>query len=138
MKNLLSRMKETVIYNFKKNKYSVFGFLMIWAILVVYTLNKYDTTLGKSVLGNESYRRDVIRLDKNTVVKQMLPLQEDTDSISILFATYARKNKGNVYISIDGANSGKNYYKGTFNVDEILDNIYLTIRTSEKINHIKE
>ena len=138
MKDYLNRLKYTVEENIKKNKFILLGFLIVWVALIVFTLNKYETTLGKSVLGNESYHRDVINLDKNTVIKQVLPLEEDSDSISILFATYARKNKGSVYIKIDGINSKKNYFEGKFIVDEILDNIYLTVKTTEKINHIRE
>ena len=138
MKEKLLALKNRVFENFKKNKYILLGFSIIWIVLIIITLSSYDTTLGKSVLGNESYQRDAIRLDENTTIVQELPLKEDTDCISILFATYARNNNGIITISIDGITSGKNYYKENHNVKNILDNVYLTVRTNEKIDHLKE
>ena len=138
LKTSLASFINKVEGNFKKNKYVFFGFLFVWILVIIFTLTKYESTLGKAVLGNESYQRYVVQVDKDTTVKQILSIKEDTENISVLFATYARKNEGHIYISIDGSKSGKNYYSGTHDVSDILDNIYLTVKTTEKINHLNE
>jgi len=138
LKTSLASFTNKIKGNFKKNKYVLFGFLFVWILVIIFTLTKYESTLGKAALGNESYQRYVVQVNEDTTVKQILPLKEDTESISVLFATYARKNEGHVSISIDGTKSGKNYYSGTYDVNDVLDNIYLTVKTKEKINHLNE
>lgn len=132
-------IKNTIIDNFKKNKYILLGFFVVFTAIIAFTLIKYDATLGKLSVGNESYNRSVVEVNKQTVVEQIAPVVQDGESVSILFATYARPtNSGTINIKIEGVNSKTLYADNSYDVTKILDNFYETIVLKEKLSRSKD
>jgi uncharacterized membrane protein len=129
----LSIVKQKIKNNFKKNKFFMLVVLVIWAVLIFFTINKYKDSLGKEPIGNDLQDK-VIELSKNVKIESIIPIEENTESISVKFATYARRNKGTVTIEISGVESGKVYGTKTINVNNIQDNSYITIGLSDSID----
>lgn len=130
----LDSIKQRIKENFKKNKVLLIVFVIVWTVLIIFTLNSYNNTLGKKSSGNESYDRSVIEVNKNTVIKAVVPVENNADGVSILFATYARNaNKGNVTVEITGEQTKKEYVKEVLNVKSIEDNAYHTFTLKEPL-----
>lgn len=139
MKLDFKEIKNTVIDNFKKNKYILLGFFVVFVSVIVFTLVKFNATLGKLSVGNESYNRSVVEVNSQTMVEQIAPVEQDAESVSILFATYARPtNSGLINIKIEGLNSKTVYANQSYDVTKILDNFYETIVLSEKLSRNKD
>ena len=138
MKNFLLKLKNRIIENFKKNRLFLLIFLIAWVTYAFVVINQYDATLGMKSIGNEVYERYVTEIDNNTVIEQIVPIEQDGESVSIMFATYARKNAGSVNIIIKGDKSNHIYADNTYPVDMIEDNAYLTIKLDEKLNKAKD
>lgn len=128
------RLKNRIKDNFKENKKILIIFTCIWVLLVSVTCVLYSNTIGKKSIGNESYNRSVVEVNKETSIVEELPIVEDGESVSILFATYARINKGNLYIEVSGVNSGRVYVSKTVDVGGVIDNDYLTLKLNNKLN----
>ena len=138
MKEFFSKLRNRIIDNYKKNRIFLFIFLIIWIAYVFLIINQYDATLGMKSIGNEIYERYVTEIDKNTIIEEIVPIEQDGECVSILFATYARKNNGNVSVTIKGDRSGYIYADNNYSVDAIQDNAYLTIKLNEKLNKTKD
>lgn len=130
LKKIGKRIKE----NFMKNKVLLFAFIIIWLIVIIITCSAYNNTIGKHSVGNESYDRSVVEVDNKTTVEAIVPTENDAESVSILLATYARKNEGNVTISVNGENSKYEYAKEIFNVNDVIDNDYVTIKLNKNLD----
>ena len=134
MKIDFKQLKNKTFNNYKENKTTVLVFLLVWILAIATTLYLYNPTLGKRAIGNESYDRSVVEINNNTNIKATIPVENDAESVSILFATYARNNVGNINIKIEGDRSHKVYIDNTYDVNAIQDNAYRTIKLNEKLN----
>lgn len=127
-------IKKRIKENFKKNKVLLFGFIIVWSIIIAVSFIYYDSTIGKLSIGNESYDRSVLEIDKSTEIVEILPVEDKAESVSVLFATYARANEGNINIKVNGINTNKTYANKTINVNNIQDNAYITVRLNEDLD----
>lgn len=132
--SLVKRIKD----NFKKNKWYLLAFTIIWVILVVFLLNKYSTSIGKEFIGNENRNDNVVELNEETKIEALIPSQDKADSVSVLLATYARKNKGEFTIKVTGTTSKYVYAQETINVDKIQDNAYYVLGLNKQLNTIDD
>ena len=87
-------IKNSIKKNFSENKVILFVFLFLWAALIVFTLNRYNATLGKQSVGNESYNKSVVEINRDTSLFALIPVEENAESVCIQLATYARNNSG--------------------------------------------
>ena len=118
MKNMLEKIKK----NYSDNKPGIYIVLGIWLITIIITLFVYRSSLGYGSTGNSNVD-NYVEINKDTSIKQVLTINKDTTSIGLMFGTYRRSNKGNVYITIVG-NSGNVYVDEKINVNSLLDNAY--------------
>lgn len=136
MKKFVS-FKERIKENFKKNKVLLFVFIAIWIVTVVITYNHYINTLGKESYGADSVS-DVVEIDSNTTISQVLSVDNDTDTISLKYATYARNNKGKINIKVTGLTSKNIYLDKTVNISNLQDNAYATYSLTSSLKSSKE
>lgn len=122
-------LKEKII----RNKWYVIGFLAVWAITVFLTISAYSNTLGMESIGNDS-NDQVMELSENMTLKQTMFAVDGAESLSVEFATYARKNEGNVFIKVIGKDSGKIYADETVKAADIQDNSFYTVSLTEKVS----
>jgi len=120
--NLKNRLKK----NFAENKILLSVFLVLWIILIFITLSSYRSTLGKQSVGNDSYNRSVVEVNRDTTVEAVIPAQQDAKNVSILFATYARTNEGNITVQISNDTTEEIYVSETIPVGRIIDNDFRT------------
>ena len=97
MEKIVNRVKE----NFDKNKYFLLIFVIIWAVFVSITLFHYKDTLGRESEGADN-AFEVIELNENVNVSQSIEIPENARTISLKYATYIRKNKGDVFVKVTG------------------------------------
>lgn len=133
MKNKLNELKNRIIENFNKNKIPTIALLLIWIVVIVFTLFSYKDTLGKISSGNEAYD-NVVELCEGRVVEETLAVNEGSEAIAIKFATYARKNNGSFNITVSGNESKKEYLNKTVNAGSLQDNAFLAFALSEKLD----
>lgn len=127
--NIIERIKT----NFKKNWIGIAIISVIWVVVACVVLTSYKPTLGVESFGSESYSRGVLELDKNTELVANVPIEEGSHSVSILFATYARKNNGSIHINIEGTSSKTVYVDKDIDMKDIDDNAYLSLRLNERL-----
>ena len=132
--NKLDSLKERIKKNFKENKVLLFAFIVIWIVMIVFTYNYYSNTFGKESYG-PSDLSDVIEIDKNINISQILSVDGDTQTLSLKFATYARKNKGNITIKVIGNDSNHIYLDKTLDVRKVEDNAYATYSFDKKLEN---
>ncbi len=137
MKEKTEKLKNTVKENFNKNRIAVTAMILIWIFTVVFTLYSYRNTLGKISSGNEFYD-NVVEMCEGTKISEKLPVVEDSESLAIKFATYARKNKGTFNVKVSGEKSNTVYLDKDINVNYIQDNAFVTFRLSEKLHSSKD
>jgi len=137
MKDSFKSFKNRVAENFKQNKIAVIAMLLIWIAVIVFTLFFYKDSLGKLSVGNEYYDH-VVELCNGVKIKEVLPVEEGSDTIAIKFATFARKNKGTFTVTISGADSKKVYAEKTIKVSSLQDNAFTTFVLSETMDPLKE
>ena len=65
MEKIINRVKE----NFKKNKYFLLAFVVIWAVFISITLFHYKDTLGRESEGPD-VASEVVELNENTKIVQ--------------------------------------------------------------------
>lgn len=130
MEKIVNRVKE----NFKKNKIVLSVFIVVWIITIAATLFTYRTTLGKESIGSESYNRTVVEVTKDTRIEETAPMHEGSTSVSVLFATYARNNKGTVHVTVKGDMTSNVYVDQYVKVDQIQDNAYYTFEFNTEID----
>lgn len=133
MKEFLKKCKKNLI----KNRYYLIAFCVIWIFTIVFSLNHYKTTMGMESIGNENFELVTELSNKKTIV-QTLKTVEGAESFSVKFATYARKNTGNVFIKVIGKDSGTVYADEMVNVSDIDDNSYFTVGLSDKLDPQKD
>ena len=126
MEKIISRVKE----NFKKNKLLLGVFLLIWIVLICVTLSYYGKTLGRESDG-AAIASEVIEINENTAVEQSISIPEGSKTISIKYATYARKNKGNIYLKVTGSESNTLYLDTKTNISVVQDNAFVTYELNE-------
>ncbi len=131
-------IKERIKENFEKNKVFLIVFVVIAVALFLFTINYYGSTIGKQSVGNESYDRSVIELNKETKVVEELPIEENAENVSILFATYARANEGTLHFEVYGVDSNTLYAEKYVDASKVVDNDYITLELSEKLNKSKD
>lgn len=129
MKNILVKTKE----KYRKNKIAILVMLAIWLIAIFVTPIFYKDSLGNEPVGNEMFDY-VVELDKNTTVKAIIPTEKDAKSVSIMFATYARKNKGKINIEVKGVDTNKIYAKKEINEAFMQDNASVTLGLDKKLD----
>ena len=121
MEKIVNRVKE----NLKKNKVLLGIFLVIWIVLICVTLGYYGKTLGRESDG-AAIATEVIEINENTIVEQSIEIPEGSKTISIKYATYARKNKGNIYIKVTGNKTNTLYLDTKTNISMVQDNAFVT------------
>lgn len=129
MKEIIDRVKE----NFKKNKVILAVVMVLWAVVVTVSLVFYSSTMGKESVGND-LTGYVVELTKDSNIEEVLPIEENADSVAIKLATYARRNKGNVYVEIKGTEDGYIYADETIKVSDVNDNAFYTIKLDKKLD----
>lgn len=133
---LLTKIKERV----KNNKIPIIIFTVIWIVVIIVTLNIYKSSLGMESNGNDNFvnsEADVQAIDKNSKITEIVNFDENVESISIRFATYARKNSGTLRVFATGESSKDIYLDETVNVNSIQDNAFLTFKL-DKANYSNE
>ncbi|MBO4918729.1 MAG: hypothetical protein J5365_01085, partial [Erysipelotrichaceae bacterium] len=125
-------MKNRLKKNFAENKILLSIFLISWILLLIFTLSSYRTTLGKLSVGNDSYDRSVAEVNENVSIEAVIPAVQDGESVSILFATYARINEGTVTVQIANDTTEEIYASETIDVGKIIDNDFRTF----PLNHV--
>ena len=128
MEKIVSRVKE----NFRKNKILLAAFLVIWVVLIGITLGYYGKTLGRESDG-AAVASEVIEINENTVIEQSISIPEGSKTISIKYATYARKNKGSIYIKVTGDKSNTLYLDTKTNISLVQDNAFVTYELLEEV-----
>ena len=128
MKRIIERIKS----NFQKNRFRILAFLLIWFTVVFFTLMSYQDTLGKRSRGNSEIEIPY-EVNKDTVIEQTIKVDDGTDAISIFMVTYARKNKGNLYVTISDLSEKNIYAEKTIDVTRIQDNAFMTIGLDRKL-----
>ena len=139
MMSKIESLKERIKKNFKDNKVLLFVFITVWVVTIVVTLSFYKTTLGKQSIGNEGSQK-VVELNNKTTVQEEIKVEEIdlTKSIAIKFATYARINKGNVFINVTGKETKNEYVNETVDVSDIQDNDFYVIEFNNQLDANKE
>ena len=133
MKEKLADLKSRIKENFNKNKVSILIILLIWAIAVTSTLIVRSNTLGKLSSGSEI--NDAVKeLTEDLQIVQVVPVNDEADGVSIMLATYARKNKGKINIRIEGENSHTVYADTSTNAAYIQDNAFVSVPLNEKLD----
>ena len=127
MEKIVSRVKE----NFRKNKILLAAFLVIWVVLISVALGYYGKTLGRESDG-AAVASEVIEINENTVIEQSISIPEGSKTISIKYATYARKNKGSIYIKVTGDKSNTLYLDTKTNISLVQDNAFVTYELLEE------
>ena len=128
MEKIINRVKE----NFKKNKYFLIAFVVIWTVFISITLFHYKDTLGRESEGPD-VASEVVELNENTKIVQEMEIPEGSKTISLKYATYARKNKGDVFVEVRGKESGTVYVDEKTNINNIQDNAYITYSIEDEI-----
>ena len=128
MEKIVNRVKE----NFDKNKYFLLIFVIIWAVFVSITLFHYKDTLGRESEGADN-AFEVIELNEGVNVSQRIEIPENARTISLKYATYIRKNKGDVFVKVTGDGSGTVYVDEKTHINNIQDNVYITYALSEDV-----
>ncbi len=64
---------------------------------------------------------------EGTEITQTVPIRRDTRGISLLFATYVRKNSGLLFIQVTGAQSGRVYLDTQLRTELLSDNCLRTL-----------
>lgn len=130
--------KEKVLENIKKNKIMLAIFAALWVVLLVITLNGYSSSLGMKSSGNDCLAYNVFDVDENTTITEVATLEHNEKSVSIMFATFARKNKGNVYIKVEGVNTNKVYLDTSLKTGDVLDNAFMSFSLNEEVDCTKD
>lgn len=103
---MISKLKEIIKTNFKKNKIYILAFLVIWVVTVSVVTFLYKDTLGKASTGNAVY--DSITYFNNNEVTQNVDTIDGTKTIS-LFLSITEKDNSNIYVKVIGNESGTIY-----------------------------
>ena len=135
----INELKEKIKKNFKENKVLLIVFVVVWVIVTTLTLSSYSNTLGKQSIGNEG-SQNVAELTKTTKISQTIDTEkiDGVESIAIKFATYARKDTGNVFVKVIGNTSKNVYVDETLDAGSLEDNDFVTISLSNILETKKD
>lgn len=133
----MTKIKNRIVENIKKNKILLLVFSLIWIICVIATLLSYKPTLGKEPVGGEDYAH-TFEVFKNRSITQILPIENGSSEISVRYATYIRNNKGNMFVKVTGVDSNEVYLDTKTNVKSMQDNSYITYELSEALDINKD
>ena len=137
MKEKLDILYKRIKANFNNNRTTIILLLFFWIIVATVSVFLYKGSLGRQSYGNSLYDQNV-KLDKNTIIREVVSVEDKTESIAIKFATYARKNKGKVFVVVEGFNSKEKYSDVSFDVTFIEDNAFRIIALNEAIEQNKD
>ena len=118
----------------KEKKYwNRLGCILLAIFTVYFIVTGLTYTFGtheEIVIGIQNGEANVPvgEITMETVVEQMFPAVDDTVEVSVLFATYARTNTGNVVVKITGDSSGNTYFSNTYDASLFEDNQYVDFR----------
>ena len=133
MKEFLNKAKERIL----ENKYILLAFTVVWIAAIVFSLNMYKTTMGMEATGNRISNR-VIEVTEGRTIDQTMPAVDGAKSVAIKFATYARKNSGEMTVRVIGNDSGTVYLQNTVKVSDIQDNVYHTFALEKAVDAGKD
>ena len=132
MKNLYELRKK--IENIFGNKpFIIAFFLIVWILCSFLTLRMYSNTLGKESTGAGDYS-NVQELTNKITISETIPTINNVDCIGIKFATYARKNTGNIKIVVEDVASKELLAEKTINVSRIEDNAFEIIELNKPLS----
>ena len=137
MRKKLELLKNRIRENFRENRIAVIAMFLLWFFVIGYTLYACQDSLGMLSSGNEACDI-VIELSKGVVIKETVPISEDSGTIAVKFATFARNNSGTFDVTVKGASSNHVYAKETVKVTGIQDNAFATFRLDEKLDPEKD
>jgi len=129
----MNKIKERILANFKKNKIILLVFVVAWMVSIFLLITKYDSKLGKEPIGNNACD-NVVEINKENYIESVVPVEENSESVSIMFATYARKNKGSVNVKIVGQGTKTLYVDEQVKCKSVQDNSFVTF----ELNNIKD
>lgn len=133
MKNKLNDLKNRIIENYNKNRNITIALMVLWVVVVFFTLSSNKETLGKISSGNEFYD-NVTELCDGLEIVETVDTKQGSEAIAIKFATYARRNNGSFDVKVLGADSNRTYCEKTIKVSSLQDNAFLTFRLNEKLD----
>ena len=107
--------------------------LFLWLLIMFISLGCYSSSLGKQSFGN-NVADSIVELDKDTSIEEVLFAEENTESVAIKVATYARKNRGNITLTVKGIDSDKIYVEKSFEINSLQDNAFKVIKLDTKIS----
>lgn len=135
--NWINKILTNVKKNLNKNKVGLIIFAIIWVIAIIATLNYYDSSLGKESIGNNDFDNAYEIYDEQSII-QVLPVEYESNNISIKYATFIRNNKGHIYVNVKGNDSNCVYLNTKTNVDFLQDNSFVTYTLNEALSKNKD
>jgi len=129
----LSELKKKIEKIFSNKTFIIAFFLIVWILCAFLTLSMYSKTLGKESTGAGDYS-NVQELTNNITISEIVPTINNVDCIGIKFATYARKNSGNIKIVVEDVASKELLAEKTINVSRIEDNAFEIIELNKPLS----
>lgn len=129
----LSELKKKIEKIFSNKTFIIALFLIVWILCAFLTLSMYSNTLGKESTGAGDYS-NVQELTNNITISEIVPTINNVDCIGIKFATYARKNSGNIKIVVEDVASKELLAEKTINVSRIEDNAFEIIELNKPLS----
>ena len=108
-------------------KRAVIPALIVFLLCIVFFAEVHRIPIYRYNDGNAGNTVPIGTITENTQVVQELPYTRDLRGYSILFATYARVNSGNVAIRVVGQTSGNVYASQTLPASGFADNSYVDV-----------
>ena len=107
--------------------------IIVLILLILDGLLSYNSFLynhsisANQIVSSISAEEPIGEIVEGITIVQEIPVQKDISNISVLFATYGRINKGDLFIEIVGKESGLIYGKQKYDVSTFSDNSFVTI-----------
>lgn len=102
--------------------------LLILDGLLSYNSFLYNHSISANQIASSIPAEEPIgEIVEGITIVQEIPVQKDISNISVLFATYGRINKGDLFVEIVGKESGLIYGKQKYDVSTFSDNSFVTI-----------
>ena len=107
--------------------------IIVLILLILDGLLSYNSFLnnnslsGKQITSSIPAEEPIGEIVEGVTVVQEIPFRKDVSNVSVLFATYKRINKGNLFVEIVGKDSGLIYGKQKYDVSTFSDNSFVTI-----------